>query len=77
MTKREVAEKLGVSRERVQALMRQGQLHAEVRTTEVGSIYLWFDAAEVEELRAERERRAAGERPAGTRGPAPKAQRAG
>lgn len=73
MTKREVAEYLGVTKERVQAMVRQGQLSPETRKTELDSPYLWFDRAEVEELRRKRDARAAGERPKGTAGPAPKA----
>lgn len=53
-------------------MVRQGQLQAESRVTDFGTHYLWFDPCQVEALRLERERRAAGSRPKGTPGPAPR-----
>lgn len=70
MTVRQVAAVLGVSRFRVHALIRQGQLTAEKRVSDVGLPYLVLQRSEVERLAEERRRIAAGELPG--RGTLPK-----
>ena len=69
---RQAAEMLGVDRERVRAMVGQGQLSAEKRISEVGTPYLVLKRAEVEALRREREARAAGTAEKPPRGPRPK-----
>lgn len=54
---------------------RQGQLTPEARVTEYGVTYLWFDPQQVEALALARAERAAGQRPRGVAGPAPKPPR--
>jgi hypothetical protein len=71
ITVKDAAAVLGVSRPRVQQLIRAGQLPATRRESPAG-VYQTVRRADLERLQAEREKRASGERPAGMPGPAPR-----
>ena len=64
MTAREVAARLGVTRSRVHALRRDGQLAGTKRLAETGVWYWAFPRHAVEHLAEERRRVACGELPA-------------
>jgi excisionase family DNA binding protein len=63
MTIRQAAGVLGVTKYRVHAMIRQGQLTAEKRVSDVGTPYLVLQREDVERLADERRRIALGELP--------------